>query len=205
MEIYSELLTLWLKFYYRSCLSRQIFSFISFFFPFTYRSHIFSTSFVLLRLFVQIILSPPHPPSIAAILPQGSTTSFSHYYYFLFKETTRKYITGEREKGEGRISPRYQETAGLFLMKPCLHSCTFVNHSQMFFCHHLITMCTFTEGRGSQTSKGHSNGYGTGEHTPVMTASSSTQTLRTYEYKKKNDYSLLNISIKVWNTHNRES
>lgn len=89
---------------------------------------------------------------------------------------------GEREKEEGRISPRHQETAGLFLMKHCLRSCTLINHSQVSFCHHLIRMCTFTEGRGSQGSQGHSNGYGTGEHNPVM--SSSTQTLRTYECKR---------------------
>lgn len=173
MEIYSKLLTPWLKFYYRSCLSRQIFSFISFFSPFTYRSRIFSTSFVLLRLFVQIILFFFLSNPSLLFYPRDQLPA-SPIIIFLFKETARKYIMGETgsEKEERRISRRYQETAGLFLMKPRLHFCTFVNHSQMFFCHHLITMCTFTEGR-PQSAKGHSNASETGEHTPVMTVSRS--------------------------------
>jgi len=130
LKIYSKLLTPWLRFYYRNCLTRQIFSVI-YYFSFTYRSHTYSTSFILLRLFVQIIL---------CILSHYSTPGTSYKLFplliFYSKKRLENLLRGEGEREKRRERKEEEGTEKDFSqttedrwppssLGPCLLPCTF--------------------------------------------------------------------------------
>lgn len=173
----------------------NIFIYIFFFPPFTYRSHISSTSFVLLRLFVQIILPPP------SIHHCYSTPGINYKLLpllFFFIQINNKKIHYGREGEGGRKDfsqtsgdswPVLNETLSTFLYTYKPFSSVFLpppDKDVHFHRRERITGFTRTQQwlwhRGTQPS--------------YELLNANTENV----WMQKNDYSQLNISIKVWNT-----
>lgn len=184
LKIYSKLLTLWLKLYYRSCLTRQIFSVI-YIFP----------------LLTEVILTALHLSSwdclfksFFHILSHYSTrgTSYKHFpllIFYLKKQLEnpsrgRGVGRGEKEKrgkmkGEKGTEKDFSQTTEdswpTSSLGPCLLSYTFENVSQMLCYPHLIMMCTIAGGRRSHSvsARGKNNATHCRGIPPVLTVSCS--------------------------------